>query len=75
LVRAVTFLFVAPIESYFLGAKLPERKADKSPPSNAEVNARSFTSVLTYIRIFMAWCTSTGTVSLSCVIFYPQVNQ
>lgn len=52
LVRAV-----APIASSFLGAKLPERKADKSSPSSAEVNARSFTSVLTYI--FMAWCSST----------------
>jgi hypothetical protein len=38
-----------------LGIKRPERKADHSPPSSAEVkNAWSYTSTPQYV--FMAWC-------------------
>jgi hypothetical protein len=38
-----------------LGVKRPEREADHSPPSSAEVkNAGSYTSTPQYV--FMAWC-------------------
>jgi hypothetical protein len=40
---------------FSLGVKRPERKADHSPPSSAEVkNAWSYTSTPQYV--FMAWC-------------------
>jgi hypothetical protein len=40
---------------YLPGVKPPEREADHSSPSSAEVkNAWSYTSTLSYI--FMAWC-------------------
>jgi hypothetical protein len=52
-----------------LGIKRPEREADHSPPSSAEVkNAWSYTSIPQYV--FMAWCLVKHRDNFTFYIFY-----